>query len=473
MRRSIRRAALPFLDSASVQYVCGALANLLLLWVLVSCETSLWNIQLHEGLYVHNQADPDNMTYVQPARNFLHNGIFGYDLVPDYHRTIGYPAFLAAVMRVFGERNFPFSVYLIQSLLFPLAYPLLTGISRLLFPTNRFVRLAVFAGSLLSGAYLATTHALMTDLFFAVLLLTGVFFGFLAMKKGSTVWILLQITVMACAAQVRPTLGLYFLVNMLLLLAFLKAYGDIRAPKLIVLVILSTVGIAVVGNLPAARNYCNYGVFVPADGLADNLFTYLAKRTLESEGEGERFAKLSEEVNKAHDLKDILQIKEKVSFDVVKQHPLAAAKVIAEYAGVGLLAVHGIYIANYFGYSHKDKVRKDQDPLKKSNLVYAVMLVYIALTLAMYWFFLLFLRRLLRMREFLTLFALLAFIAYFFLPTCIAGGGPRMRLPVEGVFLIFASVELGRTLRRRKRTRAAASSFPPLAGQSGAPLMPG
>jgi hypothetical protein len=86
------------------QYFIGLAFNILFIIILLSSNTSYSNLQLPEGRYSENLwKATDVLTYVFPARKFLQYGFFGIGDSPDYHRTIGYPLFLAGSIKIFGK----------------------------------------------------------------------------------------------------------------------------------------------------------------------------------------------------------------------------------------------------------------------------------------------------------------------------------------------------------------------------------
>jgi len=131
-------------SSPVVQYLIGASVNLLYVVILMTGDVSYRNIQLPEGIYADNLwKGTDVLTYVGPARNFVHYGVFGSDTVPDHHRTIGYPLFLSILMVAFGHDWLIAAVFL-QALLAAAIYPALCRLSAILFDAPPIVANASF-----------------------------------------------------------------------------------------------------------------------------------------------------------------------------------------------------------------------------------------------------------------------------------------------------------------------------------------
>ena len=95
------------IESLTIQYFIGLAINIIFLIILLSTDTSYRNLQIPEGNYQDNLwRASDVMTYVSPARNFINYNVFGHEKVPDFHRTIGYPLFLSAIMMLFDKFTF-------------------------------------------------------------------------------------------------------------------------------------------------------------------------------------------------------------------------------------------------------------------------------------------------------------------------------------------------------------------------------
>src|SRR5215475_14172250 len=119
------------IKSPLIQYLIGVLINFLYIIILISDQTSYRNIQLPENEYSENLwQGGDVFSYIRPARNFVSYRIFGSGTVPDYHRTIGYPLFLATLMLIFGSHWLIFAFFA-QAAIFALMYPLLWRISNI------------------------------------------------------------------------------------------------------------------------------------------------------------------------------------------------------------------------------------------------------------------------------------------------------------------------------------------------------
>jgi hypothetical protein len=148
-------------------------------------DVSYRNLQVPEGVYQDNtQKDTDCVGYIYPARNYLEYGVFGYGNVPDYCRTIGYPFFLAMMIKLFGS-NWLVATFFVQAFFYASIYPVLTKIAGILFPDKPSLVIPIFCFSLVSGGYLAQVPILLTDTFFTILFTIGLYFGFLSIIRQS------------------------------------------------------------------------------------------------------------------------------------------------------------------------------------------------------------------------------------------------------------------------------------------------
>ena len=252
--------------------------NLGYLLVLYSCKASYANLQLPEGGYAKNLwMNSDVMTYVQPARNFLAYGIFGDGLVPDYHRTIGYPLLIAGAMKAFGI-HWLLAMYLFQAIFCATVYPALTQIGTILFKNAERAVILTFVFLVAAGAYVVGVPAILTDTVFAVCFISGVCFGLQAMVKQSWKFTLLHVGLIGYAAQIRPVLVLFPFINVLLLWMLAHKRHLAGSARTKVLLAGSTCALLLLCNAPSIRNYINYRLFMPSDLLAVNMFDFLGKR---------------------------------------------------------------------------------------------------------------------------------------------------------------------------------------------------
>ena len=115
-------------------YGISLIALLLAFGFLLMFPEGRWSLTLPDQNYQHPWDGSDIMGYVDPARNFLETGTFGRQPgVPDLHRTIGYPAFLASVKFLFGD-NWVKAAYSVPITIFALLFPCNIILFRSLFP---------------------------------------------------------------------------------------------------------------------------------------------------------------------------------------------------------------------------------------------------------------------------------------------------------------------------------------------------
>ena len=276
-----------------LSYFAGLALNLALLGILFNNETTFTNVQIPQGEYVENRwGRSDVMSYVKPARNFLEHGVLGKQDIPDYIRTVGYPAFLALMMYIGGD-NWHIWVVVAQAVIFAAVYPALLKIADVLFENQRKLLMAVWGFCILSGVYIATVPAILTDLFTAVFFTLGLCFGVLMIVNRSWIYLILHLFFIGYAAQVRPTLGIYPVINIFVLLsvARLKGIRNIKS-----MIIAATVALLILCNLPSLRNYTNHGFFAPSERLSFNLFNENAKDILVKNGRQEDFEEFNRQV---------------------------------------------------------------------------------------------------------------------------------------------------------------------------------
>jgi hypothetical protein len=404
-------------------YLAGAGLGLLFLAALSASPLARANLQPPEGTYAGNAwAGSDVMTYVLPARNFLRFGVFGEGTDPDVRRTVGYPFFLAAAMRAFGE-HWVTAVLVLQCLLAGLAYVAAFDLAVLLFPDRpRAPWLAVLL-LVLSGAFLVTPPALLSDLPFAALFTVGTWLGIAGMARRRTWWVAAHLVVLAAAAQVRPTLVFYPIVDAALLWAIARRFGVSPERWARVAVGLSFAVLTAAGLAPTARNAVNHGYFRPSDVPDVNLFRQFARLVLLRSGDGDRYPALLAQVNAESGLLSRSRRQRELAMAVIREHPGPAAA----QAGVQALAI--------LGSSHWTRA---------ARLFFARSLAWIAVVSGAFYagVYLLYARwvwGLARRGDRLCAAVALTVPAYFLVPSILHAEGSRMRLPVEALLLVGAS----------------------------------
>jgi hypothetical protein len=430
-------------------FLLGLLWNLAFLAALAGSSVSRPNLHPPEGDYAHNRwSGSDVLTYVRPAREFLATSTFSSDGVPDRHRTVGYPAFLAAWMLVLG-RHWLAGVLLSQAFFFALAYPAVRSLAVSLFPDQPGVGGLALAFLFVAGTYWAQTTALLTDLMFAVCLTAGLACGLLAVLRKSWPWAVAQVALIGYAAQVRPSLVLYAPFHLLLLAAVARRRGLLGRPRVRAVIAGSALSIALLGLAPALRNLVHHRYLHPSDAFEVNLFKQLGRRVTDAAGAEAWYQKLRDEVGARPGFRGQVEGERRAAAAIVAHYPLITARIVVVQAFAILTSSHWLKVANLWGYHWKAVPATGQRPARSLLLANGV---WVLIYLAAYGLAVLRLVRLWRCGDRLLAVALVAFFAYLLLPTFADAAGSRMRLPVEGLVVLLAASEW--ELRRSSRMTA-------------------
>ena len=189
----------------------------------------------------------------------------------------------------------------------------------------------------------------MTDMFFTVMFTVGLYLGLLAIERRS--WILMgaQILCLGYAAEVRPVLGLFAVVNVALLVHLANKNHRLFEARTRNLILASSVCVVIGGNLPALRNYMHFGFFEPTDVLANNMFDYLAHSVLANHGKSDEFGGLQQNVIKEFDIKKTIESKERYAVEVFRSYPLETLAQVGHNGTGILLRGHWTVAANLWG----------------------------------------------------------------------------------------------------------------------------
>jgi hypothetical protein len=429
------------LSSPLRQYLIGASVNLVYILILLFNNESYMNLQLPEGAYQTNLwKGSDVLTYVRPARNFVEFHVFGQANVPDYHRTIGYPLFLSLLMVSFGDM-WLIGTFIVQALIFACIYPALNKTCKLLMDNSPRVAVLSFSFLILSGTFIALVPAIQTDLLFAVIVTIGIYFGLESVVRKSWFFLALHIAFIGYAAQVRPLLGLYPIVDAFVLIYVAFKRNNLFDASLRKLLAASSVCLFIICNLPSLRNYINYGFLMPTNVLSTNMYDYLAHRVLTRNG---RLDEYQSTLGNNVDVREAIKTKERAALQIYKEYPITTLFQLGRNAIGILVRSHWTWATQFWGYSFQDNFEKGLMPKKKSsvlfyievffNVVYAT--IYLCLFTYMVWLY--------RTRQFGLLLTVMVFLSYFLVPTfMVDGAGSRFRLPVEGmiVYLSFHGLE--------------------------------
>jgi hypothetical protein len=437
------------LKSPIVQYVIGLVVNVAFVVILLSTNASYRNLQLPEGDYQDNILNgSDVMTYVSPARNCLTYGVFGWGNMPDYHRTVGYPLFLALSMRMFGD-SWLFWVFFVQAAFYACIYPALSKIAQILFPDNPSLVVPAFCFYLISGAYITQVPILLTDTFFTVLFTVGLCFGLLSIVKQSWKYLILQLVIIGYAAQVRPTLAFYPILNVFILWLVARWYNVSDHKKVKIMIITSSAVLLLSCNAPSIRNYINYGFFAPTDIFSINLWTYMCKETMFDRGKQDSYEEMNRHIEdmwksekETRAVRERLALQNKYVMEICRKYPATVVKRLAIASVGSLIYGHWVGVPKYWGYSWRPG---QEGYFKVSKLVFALLVIWFAIYAVIYVFFSCFLVRLIKRRQWLFLFTIFILMCYFMIPTSVAASTGRIRLPVEGIIIMCTFYEVSRT----------------------------
>jgi hypothetical protein len=431
------------IKSPVIQYSIGVLVNLFYIAILISTQTSYQNIQLPENNYSENfWKGGDVLTYVQPARNFVKYQIFGRETIPDYSRTIGYPLFLATLMMVFGS-HWLISAFLLQAAIFALMYPLLSRISNILFNTGNSATALAFLFLILCGTYIVRVPVIMTDTFFTVFFTLGLWLGLESILKRSYTHLLLHLLFVGYAAQVRPVLSLYPIINCFILASIVIKYGLCRSNRIYIIITTSFICLSIFCNLPLIRNYVNYNFHRPSHIFSNDLLEQLGRHVLIDAGKKDEYEEIQKMLQEVNDINMKTHLQEKLAFKIYRDYPLITLKWLI-YNAIGILGrAHWPFMANFWGYSFKDDFNPAHMPVKKTTVVYFIEVFFNIAYVMIFFLFMGCLIRVCRSENIVFSLGIVFFIAYFLTPTFIErGGGSRYRLPVEGLIVIMASCQV-------------------------------
>ena len=426
------------------QFLIGFLVSILyFLILLLSSKTSFANLQVPEGIYQDNQwGCTDFKTYYLPAKNFLANGVFGYGTQPDSSRPIGYQMFLALIIFVFGK-GWIYAVYLIQSVLFAFIYPVMTSIVEEVSETDPKQIKFIFFVSLFSGMFFTRSVYIGPDAMLVLLLVTGIYLTIIALKRQKWIYAILALLSIGFGAQVRPTMILYPVINVLLIYWIGLKSGTLKSRFLKLFSVISTIFLLVICNMPSIRNYSNYGVFKSSIILSANYYDYLSKKILFKEDQPELFFRVKAEIESNPDIAIQLARKKEKTLQIIKEYPITTIKVIFidNLKGV-MLDNHLInFTSNFYGYNWKTvKLKEGCYSVTGSRFLYVTYFVIAFLYCLLYLLFLLSIFKLLKEKRFLLCLLILLTIFIFLMPSIVIGdGGARFRLPFEWLIIILAS----------------------------------
>jgi hypothetical protein len=427
------------LSNNRTQYWIGVIINLIFISILYCFPTSYANLQVPIGIYQTNCWNcSDVTTYVQPAENFLKYGVFGKGYVPDYFRTIGYPALISFFKAIAGTKWLTL-LQVFQCFIFAFIYPLISEIVRILSSekTEKIVQFT-FISLLLTGAYYTRSAMVLTDMLFLVFFTAGFYLGLMLYKHFTAKRLLLYITIISLTGLIRPTLSIFPLLN--IALAYFIAKKESLSIKNS---LLKSLGVSIllylVIQLPAYRNYINHRYFEASSVIGVNAFEYLTKKIYIAENNTVEFEKLKNNIDTISSISAKTQARKKAMFKTVVAHPITTAKVLA-INSINVCLSNNLCsnIGNYFGYDWKlfkgSCYTYTVSPILKITS-YLLMVFY-----AILWaIFGLKLVEMIQTKKFELLVIVLILGVMFMIPGILTGdGGSRFRLPFEHILFIFA-----------------------------------
>ena len=428
------------------QYAYSLFILVIFFLILLASPRGRVSLSLPDQGYQHPWNGSDIMSYVEPAENFLETGTFSRQGRPDLHRTVGYPAFLAGMMFLFGE-HWQGAAYIFQLFIFALLFPCNMLLVKELYPEGSGRVTWIITLLLCLGIGTAYTGILLSDQMFASLFYAGLACGVLAIKRKSWSFTLLHVLFIGCAAQVRPTLGLFFIADFFLLVHLGYCDEQKLSSKVKRIIAFSVIAVAILGSAPSFRNLIHHGVFTPTSILSDNLARYLAGPVLIAKGKGKEYQEELKSFKEAQGVEKIA-IQKDFASTVIRQYPFETAKRMVYHAVWNSFEPHWQYVLRVFnnGFYLNKILTSDGKITPKIYKGAPFWMMYGAF----YILFLLALVRCLKKKEWLFLCALTGLLLAF-CASLIIGQGARMRLFAEPLIVDFAVIEFMRILAAHKQ----------------------
>ena len=441
--------------------------NLIFFSVLYLCPTSNYNLHPPEGAYSGNiLRGSDVGSYLYPARNFIEQGIFGQGDKPGYLRTIGYSAYEVVLITIFGE-SFFWVAYFIQAILAALVFATITAICNFFIKDDSRVSKTVFAFLCLGGAYWSYFYLLATDLFFAFFFIAGIYYGIKAVADKSWKKCIIHILLIGYAASVRPTLILYVIPELFILLCAAAHFKTLADKKIKVMIGVTCASVLLLTNLPSLRNYVNYGVMKPSNVFEINLHHFLAKETLilvNREDQYEREDAIASNIEKVN-WGDACAFKKEAAFRTIREYPTEALIVLTKHLVKNLATPH--YLRGTFVLLFKFKEPSNAAQITLDGTIHSVhdlkqavglpILVLSIIFICIYpLLWLLVIKHLVRMvqqKQYLYCLTIVLFFGYLIAPTLPCANGARSRLASEWLIVLLATVEFYYWRDKRKANR--------------------
>lgn len=233
-----------------------------LLWGSFLCKCAVIALQ-----GPHYTMHSDDVAYIDTARIWLRTGMFTYNdpTQPTLFITPGYPAFLAAMMAVFGDGPFyGYAVRLAQTAIVTLSYWLLYRIGLRL--VGKRAALGAVALCAFSPSLWLVANMLLTEALFLPLVLVMAYCAVRLWERPGIGWSAALGAAWAAGVYVRPTIALWPGILYALLLLFRYVHW-----RRVVLGGMAAGLILIAAMLPWwVRNYRLAGTFVPLTQASGN-----------------------------------------------------------------------------------------------------------------------------------------------------------------------------------------------------------
>jgi hypothetical protein len=422
----------PFYNSYLFFVVVGFAINILYISLLYLHPVAKNNLYPPMGEYAQNVWQRSDVRgYIRPAQTFLEKGVFEKNNVPDYHRTIGYPFFLATVMWLAGEQ-WVHVVWFLQALLFAFLYPVMFYVAKIVFPGLSKFNHHFFWLYILVGAGVVYSPIFLTDQMANLTLWGALALGLAALvnPRPSLFW-LLHLLLLAYAAQVRPTL-MFFPLAFWFLAVHLQKSGRAVLPGICGIILIVAIQL-IACNGPSIRNYIHHGLWTPSDVMSNNLADYLAKNVLNLHGDLDRY-EAARAKWRGLPLEESIKAKKDFAFEIYGEYPFSTVAMLGVNGMINTLETHWVMTLNMFRNTlHSDLRRWFAIP----NDLRAFHILWVIVQSILMYFVLLWALSKLSDRK----WWLLGFVAVWLIPFVFSATdaqGPRFRLAMEGLFLMMA-----------------------------------
>lgn len=431
------------------QYCIGVSINIVYSLILLIAYSCIYKTPFSNNDIVGKLLNfGDGGIYIKLANNFLIYGVFGDKIIPNHDYAIGYSFFLAACIKIFGIYWF-FGAIFLQSLLYGAVYPVLSKIALIFLPEDRSFSWIFFWLLVITGAYSVYSPIIMSDMFFVLFFFLGLYFGILSVIRQNWKYFLLQLLFISLSAFLRHSLFAYPIVNCFVMLTIARLYKCLGKNKVQLIIIFSFLFLMVTCNLSSVRNYLNFGFFHSSSLQETNMLGYLGKDVLAEENKSELYQEMVNNYDRTlnWEVSAGLRLAREYALSIYTSYPLTTIKCLLRNAFFILFNTHHNNIIYYLAGKFSDFPVSVPVYAHLMNYILAFNVIWWFFYLAVYLFFLYFLWCLFIKHRYFDLFTISLFILYFICPTFIAGGGPRLRIPVEGVILALALCGYRRLLR--------------------------